>query len=117
MQCNTPPSPPPSLPPSLPPTQYQELLRLHYAPLTPPSPPSSLDLKLVGQGVEPVVELTPKGDSLNLGHVMAGDTVSHALQVGQHMALVLVSLNWLVCYMYFGVQIHSLGLKTDNSLL
>ncbi len=50
------------------------------------NPPSSMDLKLVGQGVEPVVELTPKGDSLNLGHVMAGDTVTHALQVGQHMA-------------------------------
>ena len=58
------------------PTQYYESLKLHYG-----SHSSSLELKLTGTGVDPSVELIPKGDTCDMGHVMATDTTTKTLQV------------------------------------
>ena len=58
------------------PTQYYESLKLYYG-----SHSSSLELKLTGTGVDPSVELIPKGDMCDMGHVMATDTTTKTLQV------------------------------------
>ena len=58
------------------PTQYYESLKLYYG-----SHSSSLELKLGGTGVDPSVELIPKGDTCDMGHVVATDTTTKTLQV------------------------------------
>ena len=58
------------------PTQYYESLKLHYG-----SHSSFLELKLTGTGFDPSVELIPKGDTCDMGHVMATDTTTKTLQV------------------------------------
>ena len=58
------------------PTQYYESLKLCYG-----SHSSSLELKLTGTGVDPSVELIPKEDMCDMGHVMATDTTTKTLQV------------------------------------
>ena len=42
---------------------------------------SSLELKLTGTGVVPSVKLIPKGDTCDMGHVLATDTTTKTLQV------------------------------------
>ena len=58
------------------PPQYYESLKLYYG-----SHSSFLELKLTGTGVVPSVELIPKGDTCDMGHVLATDTTTKTLQV------------------------------------
>ena len=40
-----------------------------------------MDLTLIGEGVDPVVEVTPRDGPIDWGHVMMGDTVVQTLQL------------------------------------
>ena len=40
-----------------------------------------MDLTLIGEGVDPVMEVTPRDGPIDWGHVMMGDTVVQTLQL------------------------------------
>ncbi|XP_019852101.1 PREDICTED: cilia- and flagella-associated protein 74-like isoform X2 [Amphimedon queenslandica] len=55
--------------------KYYETLKLRYG------TSSYLELTLLGQGIEPIVHVTPEEGPVDWGYISAGDTISKSIQV------------------------------------